>query len=344
MKSITGIILLLVLFTSCKKDSRNENKISLIAFGSCCSQWAPDLTIFSAIRSKHPDLYIALGDNMYADVAGLENLPFYPAFIELGYNVLGSKEPFKSFKSNVPIIPTWDDHDYGLNNAGKNFPHKSKSKDLFMKFWNIPTDSPIRRHGGVYNAYYYGEGEYKVQIIMLDTRWFLDVLSPEPIAATNDTSKHILGEEEWHWLETELKKPARIRIIGSSTQFCTEHNGYEAWANYPKQMERFFNLIKSTRAEGLFFISGDVHYAELSKRTPDEIYPIYDITSSGLTQLEDSATSNIYRIGEAYTNYNFGMIRINWNENPVTVSQEIYNKTGTKVLQHVVSLNELKFN
>jgi alkaline phosphatase D len=342
MKHIYYLLFLPLIFISCNKEANNKPAISTIAFGSCATVWN-DMSIFKTIQDKKPDLYIALGDNMYADVKELVNYPFYPFFIEFIYGVLGNDKYFKNFKNTVPIIPTWDDHDYGLNNAGKEFPHKVASKDLFMKFWNVPIDSKMRSHNGVYNSYYYGEGEYKVQIIMLDTRWFLDVISNEPISATIDTFKNILGEEEWQWLEQELLKPAKIRIIGSSTQFCTENNGYEAWANYPLQMERFFNLIKSTRAEGLFFLSGDVHYAEVSKRKINGLYPIYDVTSSGLTHREDPPQPDMYRVGQPFTDLNFGMLRINWKENPITVSQEIYNKSGELKMQHILSLNDLKF-
>ena len=339
------LFLLLMISFSCKKEnSINETKrITSIAFGSCGNQWTKDWSIFNAIKRKNPDIYIALGDNMYADVGGLETQPFYPFFVDLGYQVLSQNQIFSNFKKQVPIIATWDDHDYGKNNGGNEFDHKQAAKDAFMKFWNISNDNDMRTRDGVYSAYYYGEGNERVQILMLDTRWFLDVISNEPIAATSDTTKKILGEQEWAWLEEELRKPAALRIIGSSTQFATEHNGYEAWANYPHQMERFYTLLKKTKAEGTFFISGDVHYAEINKRVVDGLYPIFDATSSGLTHSEEAAKPSIYRIGEPYVDLNFGIIRINWETNPVLITQEIYSKSGDMVLNNVISLNELKF-
>ncbi|MBX7225441.1 MAG: alkaline phosphatase family protein [Chitinophagales bacterium] len=338
------IILLLLISYSCKKDvSVSEKRITAIAFGSCGSQWRPDWSIFNSILDKKPDLYIALGDNMYADVEGLEDQPFYPFFVDFGYQVLGQNKIFGKFKKQVPIIATWDDHDYGKNNGGNEFLYKQEAKNAFMKFWNVSSDNDMRSREGVYSAYYYGEGNQRIQILMLDTRWFLDVISDEPIAATTDASKKILGEPEWLWLEEELKKPAAIRIIGSSTQFCTEHNGYEAWANYPLEMERFYSTIRKTKAEGVFFISGDVHYAEINKRKVEGLYPIYDATSSGLTHMEDPAKPSIYRIGDPYTNLNFGMLRIDWDANPISIKQEIYSQSGDLVLSHQILLNELKF-
>lgn len=339
-------LLLLIPFwaLSCQKENVENQTVILknIAFGSCNNQWF-DMRIFNKIRDQNPDLYLALGDNMYSDVQGWENLPFYPNLIELGYDLLFNKEPFKTFAKSVPIIATWDDHDYGLNNAGKNFPHKAFSKNLFMKYYQISKDSPMRSRKGIYNSYYYGDEEHRVQIIMLDTRWFLDVISAEPITPTTDITKTILGTEQWAWLEEELKVPAKVRIIGTSTQFGVENNGWETWANYPHEMERFYEVIRKTQAEGLFFVSGDIHYAEINKREVEGIYPLYDVTSSGLTHFHAPAAKSTYRVGSAYTRENFGMIRINWETAPVEINFEIYTKSGELKLSHKVTLDELKF-
>lgn len=67
----------------------------------------------------------------------------------------------------------------------------------------------------------------------------------------------MLGEEQWSWLETELLKPADVRIIGTGIPFASEFSGWETWANFPGQQSQFFHVMNKTRAEGLFFISGD---------------------------------------------------------------------------------------
>lgn len=135
----------------------------------------------------------------------------------------------------------------------------------------------------------------KIQIIFPDNRTFRDKLllyngnrkgqkgyeyelDYSPYTTPDST---MLGEEQWKWLEEQLAKPANIRIIASSTQFSITHNGYEAWANFPHEQQRFVDLIKKTKAKGVFFISGDVHYAELSKLNVEGGYPLYDVTSSG---------------------------------------------------------------
>jgi alkaline phosphatase D len=106
----------------------------------------------------------------------------------------------------------------------------------------------------------------------------------------------LLGAEQWLWLEAELAKPADLRLICSGSQFSIEYNGYEAWANFPYEQKRMLELIKKARANGVIFLTGDVHYAEISKLEEPGLYPIYDVTASGITSTWDFATLNKNRI------------------------------------------------
>jgi len=280
---------------------------------------------------------------MYADVGGLEPLPIYPLFIEFNYLLLRNDPHFKKIRNNIPLIATWDDHDYGQNNGGKLFPHKEASNESFMDFYSIPENSSMRGRDGIYESYYFNDGGERLQVILLDTRWNLDVIGPEPLTPTSNTELDMLGEAQWAWLEAELRQPATVRIIGSSTQFCIEPNTYEAWANYPHEQDRMFDLIASTRAEGVFFISGDVHYSEASRQQREGLYPIYDFTSSGITNVEGSPKPNSFRIGEAFNDNNFGMITIDWISDPVTIRYDILDKNAQVARSFLVDLDELRF-
>ena len=109
------IFLLFIITTTiigCKKDPLIfGNNTTRIAFGSCGSQ-NNDLPIFNIITDHNPDLFIFLGDNIYGDTEDMNVL-------RNKYNQLGSKASYQNMKQNVPIIATWDDHDYGWNDAGK---------------------------------------------------------------------------------------------------------------------------------------------------------------------------------------------------------------------------------
>jgi len=139
-----------------------------------------------------------------------------------------------------------------------------------------------------------------------------------------------------------LQKEADIRIIGSSTQFGIEYNGYEAWANFPHEQKRFLDLIKDTKANGVIFISGDVHYAEISKMEATDLYPIYDVTSSGLSSTWHFATPNRNRIEGPIMDNHFGLITIE-DGKEAKVKMEIWDINGNQRVEYTIPLSEIQF-
>src|SRR5262245_859715 len=116
----------------------SQNTISKIAFGSCAHEDHP-LPVFNVVVKHNPDLFIFLGDNIYGDTDNMDTL-------QAKYNELGAKPSFLNLKKNTRIIATWDDHDYGRNDAGRHYPMKAQSKEIFLKFFDEPANSDRRKH------------------------------------------------------------------------------------------------------------------------------------------------------------------------------------------------------
>ncbi|MDC3134293.1 alkaline phosphatase D family protein, partial [Bacteroidota bacterium] len=153
----------------------------------------------------------------------------------------------------------------------------------------------------------------------------------------------ILGKKQWSWLENELKINADVRIIGSSTQFGVEWNGYETWENFPKEKQKMIDLIKNTNANNLFFISGDVHYSEISK-IETEFYPLYDFTSSGLSSTWHFATPNKNRIEGPIMDNHFGLITIDFKEsNNEFVKFENWDIHDNQRFEYTIDLKNIDF-
>jgi alkaline phosphatase D len=91
------------------------------------------------------------------------------------------------------------------------------------------------------------------------------------------------------------------------------------------------------------FISGDVHYAELSKQQPEGMYPIYDMTASGITQVENHLAANKYRVGEGLIGRNFGMLEIDWNPTDPILYLKGFNVFGKEKIKGEVKLSTLQF-
>ena len=74
----------------------------------------------------------------------------------------------------------------------------------------------------------------------------------------------------------------------------------------------------------------------------DSGYPIYDVTSSGITQTWDIIEPNTNRIGEPVPQNNVGLIELDLSS-AGSVSLSIFDITEKKVVEHRIEGKELRF-
>lgn len=354
---LSGTAVLLALGgTSVSADLDQTITLSRIAFGSCAQQWLPQ-PIWNDIAAQNPDLFLLLGDAIYGDWDGEKVFVPTPETLSRDWARLAEIPQFSAFRSNVAILATWDNHDYGKHDGGAEFALKEESKKLFLDFFDEPADSDRRNRAGIYDAKIFGPPGKRVQIILLDTRTFKspfikDERSAEEKAAlgirgqylpNTDQNATLLGDEQWQWLEAELKKPAELRLIGSGTQIVADEKAMDEWGNFPLERQRLFDLIAQTKASGVVLLSGNVHYSEISK-TDEAPYPLYDFTSSGLTHTTPAYAQlrNRWRSAGPYTEINFGMIEVDW-ERPSgpQVSLRAFGLQNVEAFNIQISLDQL---
>ncbi len=310
-----------------------------VAVGSCL-RYAPGGPALADIAEHDPDLMLWLGDNIYADTEDMSEMRAI-------YERLGENPRFQALAASTETMAVWDDHDMGWDNANATWPHRDAAKGEFLRFWGAAPDDPRWNQPGVYSARTFGTGDRTVQVILLDNRYNLD---PWDYAGT-DPGRRILGEEQWAWLRERLVEPARVRIIGSGIQVVQDYDidaEWEGWGDSPLERERLFALIREMRIPGVVFVSGDMHFAELSRHPDDAAalgYPTYDLTPSGLDQVEIAAVGqwvNPNRIGEFLnTDRKHGLVEIDWGPADPEIHLEIYERTRL-YLDHVVRLSELE--
>ena len=307
-----------------------------IAIGSCLrlSVGGPALEDIAALE---PDLMLWLGDNIYADTED-------PAVMRAIYDRLGANPRFKALAASTPMMAVWDDHDYGWNNANRTWPHRDEAKAEFLRFWGAAADISAAQPG-VYSSMTFGTGERAVQVILLDNRYNLDRYD----YAGEDPARTILGAEQWTWLRARLAEPAAIRIIGSGIQVIQDYDldeEWEGWGDSPLERDRLFALIREMHVPGVVFVSGDMHFAELT-RHPDDVlgYPTYDLTASGLDQTEGVPLGDLInpnRIGEPLNSYRkFGIVEIDWSRPDPEIHLQIHD-AARQHLDQMVRLSELQ--
>jgi alkaline phosphatase D len=331
-------------------------RLSHVAFGCCADESKPQ-PVWDAVLARRNDLFIFLGDNIYGDSRDM-------SVLSAKYARLAANPGFAKLRETTPLVAMWDDHDFGENDAGGDYPMKDASRRLFLDFWKEPANSPRRERDGVYASYVFGPPGERVQVLLPDLRYNRTALVPMelkgadyeawgkariaaglplpgPYVRNPDHAATMLGERQWAWLERQLEVPAEVRLFGSSVQVLADFTGWEAWANFARDRDRLFDTIRKKRANGILFLSGDIHYAELSKQDVNVPYTLWDLTSSGLTEEWRVATPNANRASEVVADANFGFIDIDWKGAATTLAFGITDHRGTTRLSFRVPLAEL---
>lgn len=318
-----------------------------ITFGSCCKQDKPQ-PIWDSIIATRPNLFLMIGDNIYGDSQDM-------SVLKSKWDLLGAQPGFVKLRQTCPVLATWDDHDYGADDAGAEYPRKRESQQLFLDLFGEPASSARRIQEGVYASYEYGPASQRVQVILTDARYHRSPLKKNglkrgdpgfrgPYRENNDEGVTILGDTQWKWLEEQLRKPAKVRIIASGVQFLANEHDWEKWGNFPTERDRLFKLIRDTKANGVILISGDRHSAEISRDDKSIGYPLFDITSSSLNSpgTLNKSEPNALRTGPLYSPENFGMISIDWSQADPTIALELRDINGKPIETQRVPLSELQ--
>lgn len=290
-----------------------DQVIDVIAFGSCNSE-QKEQPLWPVIAQEDPDLWIWTGDNVYA--ASEDPVKFRET-----YDLQLANTAYTSFVESVPFLTgTWDDHDYGVNDGGVEYPAKELAKAEMYRFLGVSDDDPSQSRAGTHRSYDYGPGDRRVKVILLDTRWFRDSIertSGENATYLPNEEGTLLGEEQWAWLERQLEDPeADVTVIVSSIQVIAAEHRFEKWANFPNELQRFYDLLAEKQPKNTFIISGDRHAGEISVEGLEGWSdPLVDVTSSGLTNTWSRMfdETNSRAVTDKVININYGLIEIDWS-------------------------------
>ena len=308
-----------------------DTVITRFAFGSCVNE-NRNMKFWDVIAAQKPQAFLLIGDNVYGDTrpTNSADIPTLAA----SYKMLNSRAEFDRFRRSIPMMTTWDDHDYGANDAGGSFAFKEWAEKAYETFWGASDD--VKSRPGVYESRIFGPAGKRVQFIILDARFFRSDLATMPYRdpapalgwyiPNMDTKATVLGAAQWDWLAQELEKPSDVRFIISSTQVITDAHNVESWANFPKERERLSAMLGQKGVNNAIFLSGDRHSGGFYKtNAPGLSKPLWDFTSSSLNlafgkgdggdrEPDPSRTGGFWGIA------NFGQIDIDWAAKKVTMT------------------------
>ena len=316
-----------------------------IATGSCAyfneprydrpgNPYGGGFEVFDTIAAESPDLMLWLGDNIYlneVDYTSREG-------INRRYRSCRSEMSLRKLLTACPQVAIWDDHDFGPDDSDASYAGAGWSLEMFRRYWPIPYAAPV---DGIYGKILQGD----VDIFMLDDRAYRF-----PREWPEAPEKVMYGSRQVQWLKAALTySKAPFKIVAGGSQFLNRVSGNhrESWARYPAEQGEFLRWLEERKIPGVFFLSGDRHFAQMLRFERPDLYPLVEITTSPLTSgivsrvLDAEKASADIVPGTMLFERNFAMITVSGPRERRELVVEIRNTKGEKKWEWKTTAAEL---
>ena len=213
-----------------------------IAFAGC-ARVGSNGSVFDAIRSDHPLLFLVLGDLFYANIDEDARGRFLDQ-----YDTTGASPAQGALYRSTPIAYVWDDHDYGGDGADASSESRPAATWAYRRA--VPHyPLPAGDAGSIEQAFTIG----RVRFIVMDTR----------SNRRSGPGGTMLGERQLRWVERELlaaRDRYRLTVLVSSVPWIERADaGADGWGAFPAERARISRFIARHRIRRLLMLSGDAH-------------------------------------------------------------------------------------
>lgn len=288
--------------------------------------------IFQRVDSINPDFFLWLGDNTYLREADWNSR----TGIDHRYahtRALHELQPLLSRTHNYAI---WDDHDFGPNNSDRSYHLKEHTLQTFRNYFPGPD---YIFETGVTQFVQWADCDF----FLLDNRYWRT-----PNNRSDIENPTVLGDVQIEWLLDALSSSrAPFKFIAMGGQFLSNSANGEHYINVaPQERNYLLQKIHELKIEGVIFLSGDVHYSEMSVLPRDEAYPLHEFTISPLTTgvrggdksentLQDPETATVRR--------NFAQFEISGGKNERMLQVHCFSTNGSLLWSRSILASDLKY-
>jgi hypothetical protein len=243
------------------------------ALCSCMDDQRHEPEIWKDIAAKKPQMIFFIGDHVYANVgdskkAGPKQL--WKRYCDARLTL----QIFFAYRL-IPILATWDDHDFGMDNGhSENYPYVKESQVNFKSFFAQDEGHCrfLRLGPGISSAIHWNSQLF----VLSDGRSFRQPKHSE------DRYAH-WGKAQEEWIMSLIRNNNGPTWVMNGSQVFPKMMFKESvCGNHKKQFYGFLKELKTVSSK-VIFVSGDVHFSEISEIEEDLIgYKTYEITSSSI--------------------------------------------------------------
>lgn len=300
--------------------------------------YGKDSSIFESMAKEKASFMVWLGDNWYT-----REVDYYSEW-GLWYRAHHdrSRPVLQNFLKAMPHVATWDDHDYGPNDIGKNYILKKVSRDIWKNYWCNATYGENEQ--GIYTIYSWSDAE----IFLTDDRWWRSADNmKDSVDGKPNPEKRMLGKQQMEWLKNSLiYSMATFKIIVVGSQVYNPVSPFDKWQEFPAEYNEMMDFLKKHKINGVLFLSGDRHHSEIIKQERPGLYPLYHITVSPFTSATHkffgAEINNPHRVFALDEKQNYARISITGKRNERKLTVEYRGVQGDKLGEWSVSEKDLK--
>lgn len=256
-----------------------------IAFGgdlagqNVCRDAQAGFPIFPAIAAREPDLFIGLGDMIYADdwceATGLYGNAQVPGDFAASAELPDLRAHWRYAREDPGLArllasttysAVWDDHEVA-NDFGADDPRLPAGLRVFREYNPVDAGHPARLH----RALRWGR---HLELFVLDTRQHRD-----PNTAVDSAAKSLLGDAQREWLIAGLRSSeATWKIVVSSVPLAIPTGaddgrrdgwaGFEGDTGFEHELRTILDAVGPSRLGSVVWITTDVHFATVLRHHP----------------------------------------------------------------------------
>jgi membrane-associated phospholipid phosphatase len=211
----------------------------VVVFGSC-ARVGTNGAVFERMLRDDPDLFIALGDLHYSNLASddpRDHLDAYERFLD---------EPAPAaLMRSIPTAYVWDDHDYGPNDGDASSPSREAVGTAYraaVPNYGVPAGptEPIQQAFTVSD----------IRFVLVDGR-------------SQRTSSSMLGVTQQEWLVDEIISSSRshrlVVWINPSPWIAPASPGGDDWGAHADDRSAISQRLAEAGVDNLIMVSGDAH-------------------------------------------------------------------------------------
>jgi len=247
--------------------------------------------VFDAIAERRPDLFLFVGDTLYADHrCGGDAIPGAD-FVARTLEEFRAKHRYnrgdpalQRLLRTTSVSAVWDDHEVRNNFAAATEPVAPVGLQAFLDYWPVasPADDPTR----LYRRLRWGR---LLDVFILDTRQYRS-----PNGMRDGAGKTMLGAAQRRWLVDEVtRSPARWKVIVSSVSLSIPKGwpfgdswavqrvlGYET--GFATERDVILRELRARGVDELVVLVADLHFGATMTHRPLPGLTVHELSAGPL--------------------------------------------------------------